>query len=125
MGGATAVLKHANIRETEEIEMRHVFPAFLSAATICAFVAATPVVAQETVTGAPAGTAPATVEGYGSPGDVYVSAPRYGSGYAPEVPPGTPGWAAGAAPGQVAAVPSNPAWQTVPGALASEAAGAP
>lgn len=37
----------------------------LSTAAVCAFVAATPTVAQETVTGAPKGAAPVTVEGYG------------------------------------------------------------
>ena len=37
----------------------------LSTAAFCALVAATPASAQETVTGAPRGTAPATIEGYG------------------------------------------------------------
>jgi hypothetical protein len=33
---------------------------------VCAVVSATPAAAQDTVTGAPAGTAPVTVEGYGN-----------------------------------------------------------
>ena len=53
--------------------------------SICAFLSATPAVAQDTVTGAPAGTAPATVEGYGysagAPGYGYNGAPAYGYGY--------------------------------------------
>jgi hypothetical protein len=38
---------------------------FLSTAALCAFVASTPAFAQATVTGAPKGTAPVTIEGYG------------------------------------------------------------
>lgn len=37
----------------------------LSTAALCAFAAATPASAQATVTGAPKGTAPVTIEGYG------------------------------------------------------------
>jgi len=39
---------------------------FLSTAAVCAVVFAAPAAAQDTVTGAPAGTAPVTVEGYRS-----------------------------------------------------------
>jgi hypothetical protein len=38
----------------------------LSMAAVCAVVSATPAAAQDTVTGAPRGTAPVTVEGYGT-----------------------------------------------------------
>jgi hypothetical protein len=47
--------------------MKRFVLAFLSMATVCAVVSASPAVAQETVTGAPRGTAPVTVEGYGNP----------------------------------------------------------
>jgi hypothetical protein len=46
--------------------MKRLVLTFLSMATVCAVVSATPAAAQETVTGAPAGTAPVTVEGYGN-----------------------------------------------------------
>src|SRR5271165_320315 len=65
--------------------MKCLFPAFLSTAALCAFVAATPAAAQETVAGAPAGTAPVTVEGYNHPqgyGWPWYG-PGYGYGYAP------------------------------------------
>jgi hypothetical protein len=39
---------------------------FLSTAAVCVVVFAAPAAAQDTVTGAPAGTAPVTVEGYGN-----------------------------------------------------------
>lgn len=42
--------------------MKPLFTLFLSTASICAFVSATPVVAQETTTGAPKGEAPITAE---------------------------------------------------------------
>jgi len=45
--------------------MKNALLAALSMAALGAFVSATPASAQETVTGAPAGTAPVTVEGYG------------------------------------------------------------
>ena len=45
--------------------MKRSYIAALSATAICAFAAATPAFAQQTVTGAPKGTAPVTVEGYG------------------------------------------------------------
>lgn len=45
--------------------MKNLLLSTLSTAAFCAFVSAIPAVGQETVTGAPAGTAPATVEGYG------------------------------------------------------------
>lgn len=67
--------------------MKNILTSALSAAAVGAFLAATPAFAQDTVTGAPAGTAPATVEGYGSslpgaPGYGYNGVPAYG--YAPE-----------------------------------------
>ena len=46
--------------------MKRLVLTFLSMAMVCAVVSAAPAVAQETVTGAPAGTAPVTVEGYGN-----------------------------------------------------------
>ena len=47
--------------------MKRLVLTFLSTAAVCAALSAAP--AQDTVMGAPAGTAPATVEGYGnSPG---------------------------------------------------------
>jgi hypothetical protein len=46
--------------------MKRLVLTFLSIAAVCAVVSATPAAAQETVTGAPAGTAPVTVEGYGN-----------------------------------------------------------
>jgi hypothetical protein len=42
--------------------MKPLFALFLSTAAICAFLSATPVVAQETTTGAPKGQAPITAE---------------------------------------------------------------
>lgn len=45
--------------------------AALTATAICGFAAATPAAAQDTVTGAPKGTAPVTTEGYG-PSSVIV-----------------------------------------------------
>jgi hypothetical protein len=53
--------------------MKPLFVAFLSTAAICAFVSATPVVAQETITGAPKGEAPITAEP--------AITPSYGPGY--------------------------------------------
>ena len=46
--------------------MKCLFSTFLSTAAVCAVLSASPAAAQETVTGAPAGTAPVTVEGYGN-----------------------------------------------------------
>lgn len=46
--------------------MKRVVLTFLSAAAVCAALSATPAAAQDTVTGAPVGEAPVTVEGYGS-----------------------------------------------------------
>jgi hypothetical protein len=84
-----------------EFSMKNVLTSALPAAAVCAFLAAAPAFAQDTVTGAPAGTAPATVEGYGyAPGQPgfglngtyeygypnaygYGYAPGYGYGYAP------------------------------------------
>jgi hypothetical protein len=48
--------------------MKHFIVAFLSTAAICAFVSATPVAAQETITGAPQGQTPITAE---PPGPAY------------------------------------------------------
>jgi hypothetical protein len=45
-------------------QMKRLFLTFLSTAAVCTVLSATPVAAQETVTGAPVGTAPVTVEGY-------------------------------------------------------------
>jgi hypothetical protein len=59
--------------------MKRLVLTFLSIAAICA-VSATPAAAQDTVTGAPRGTAPVTVEGYGnSSGSTGPSAPAIGS----------------------------------------------
>ena len=44
--------------------MKRLVLTFLSTAAVCAVLSAKPVAAQDTVTGAPAGTAPVTVEGY-------------------------------------------------------------
>jgi hypothetical protein len=44
--------------------MKTILTSSLSPA-VCTFLAVTPALAQDTVTGAPAGTAPVTVEGYG------------------------------------------------------------
>src|SRR5271167_1180298 len=46
--------------------MKRLVLTFLSTAAVCAVSSATPAAAQDTVTGAPAGTAPVTIEGYGS-----------------------------------------------------------
>ena len=46
--------------------MKRLVLTFLSAAAVCAVVSATPAATQDTVTGAPGGTAPGTVEGYGT-----------------------------------------------------------
>jgi hypothetical protein len=59
--------------------MKRLVLTFLSIAAVCA-VSATPAAAQDTVTGAPRGTAPVTVEGYGnSSGSTGPSAPAIGS----------------------------------------------
>jgi hypothetical protein len=47
--------------------MKRLALTFLSTAAVCAVLSATPAAAQDTVTGAPAGEAPVTVEGYGNP----------------------------------------------------------
>jgi len=46
--------------------MKRLVLTFLSAAAVCAVLSATPAAAQDTVTGAPVGEAPVTVEGYGN-----------------------------------------------------------
>jgi hypothetical protein len=60
--------------------MKRLVLTFLSVAAVCAIISATPAAAQDTVTGAPKGTAPVTVEGYGnSSGSTGPSAPAIGS----------------------------------------------
>ena len=60
--------------------MKRLVLTFLSMAAVCAVVSATPAAAQDTVTGAPRGTAPVTVEGYGnSSGSTGPTAPAIGS----------------------------------------------
>jgi hypothetical protein len=46
--------------------MKRLVLTFLSTAAVYAVLSAAPAAAQDTVTGAPAGTAPVTVEGYGN-----------------------------------------------------------
>ena len=46
--------------------MKRLVLTFLSTAAVCAVVSTTPAAAQDTVTGAPRGTVPVTVEGYGN-----------------------------------------------------------
>ena len=46
--------------------MKRLVLTFLSTAAVCAVLSTTPATAQDTVTGAPPGKAPVTVEGYGS-----------------------------------------------------------
>ena len=46
--------------------MKRLALTFLSTAAVCAVASATPAAAQDTVTGAPRGSAPVTVEGYGN-----------------------------------------------------------
>jgi hypothetical protein len=53
------------IQHIGRIPMKGFLIAALSATTISALTAATPAFAQATVTGAPRGTAPVTIEGYG------------------------------------------------------------
>jgi hypothetical protein len=66
----------------------------ITVATVCAFLAAAPALAQDTVTGAPAGTAPVTVEGYGyGPGQPGFTGyngyqPAYDNGWGPFGPVG-------------------------------------
>ena len=62
--------------------MKRLVLTFVSTAAVCAVVSAAPAGAQNTVTGAPAGTAPVTIEGYGnSPGyNASSSAPAVGVG---------------------------------------------
>jgi hypothetical protein len=80
-----------------EFSMRTVLMTAVSTA-VCAFVAAGPAFAQDTVTGAPAGQAPVTVEGYGymqgqtgqpGIGNDYPAGYGYESGY------GWPGYGPG------------------------------
>jgi hypothetical protein len=46
--------------------MKRLVLTFMSMVAVCAVISATPAAAQDTVTGAPRGTAPVTVEGYGN-----------------------------------------------------------
>ena len=60
--------------------MKRLVLTFLSMAAVCAVVSATPAATQDTVAGAPGGTAPVTVEGYGnSSGSRGPSVPAIGS----------------------------------------------
>ena len=60
--------------------MKRLVLTLVSMAAVCTVVAADPAAAQDTVTGAPAGTAPVTVEAHGnSSGDTGPSAPARGS----------------------------------------------
>jgi hypothetical protein len=60
--------------------MKRLVLTFLTTAAVWAVVSATPAAAQDTVTGAPRGTAPVTVKGYGNPaGSLGPSAPAIGS----------------------------------------------
>ena len=65
--------------------MKRLVLTFLSTAAVCAVLSAKPVAAQDTVTGAPAGTAPVTVEGYenssGPTGAPAVTGPATVEGY--------------------------------------------
>jgi len=63
--------------------MKRLVFTFLSTAAVCAVLSATPAAAQDTVTGAPAGQAPVTVEGYGSgpTGAPFGTAPVTVEGY--------------------------------------------
>ena len=63
--------------------MKRLVLTFPSTAAVCAVLTATPAAAQDTVYGAPAGTAPVTVEGYGnSSGNAGTSAFSGGPVYA-------------------------------------------
>src|ERR1700752_692073 len=72
----------ARLSQAPEInQMKRLVLTFLSTAAVCAVVSTTPAAAQDTVTGAPRGTAPVTVEGYGSSsGSTGPSSPAIGSG---------------------------------------------
>jgi hypothetical protein len=60
--------------------MKRLVLTFLSTAAVCAVVSATPAAAQDSVTGAPRGQTPVTVEGYGnSSGSTGPSAPAIGA----------------------------------------------
>jgi hypothetical protein len=72
-GGKTVV-------STGDNQMKRLVLTFLSTAAVCAVLSATPAAAQETVTGAPRGETPVTVEGYGnSSGYTGPSAPAMGA----------------------------------------------
>ena len=54
--------------------MKRLFLTLLSTAAVCAVLSATPVAAQETITGAPPGEAPVTAEPP-TPGDYHIQLP--------------------------------------------------
>ena len=54
--------------------MKRLFLTLLSTAAVCAVLSATPVAAQETITGAPPGEAPVTAEPP-TPGDYHIQVP--------------------------------------------------
>jgi hypothetical protein len=67
--------------------MKRLVLTFLSTAAVCAVLSATPAAAQDTVTGAPRGQTPVTVEGYGnSSADTSPSGPAIGSMNVPASP---------------------------------------
>jgi hypothetical protein len=67
--------------------MKHFVLTFLSTAAVCAVLSTTPAAAQETITGAPARTAPVTIAGYGdSSGYTVPSASNRGPAYAIQSP---------------------------------------
>ena len=72
--------------------MKRLVLTFVSMAAVCTVVSAAPAAAQDTVTGAPAGTAPVTVEGYenssehADPSAPEIGAAKGGSAYGIVVP---------------------------------------
>ncbi|MGA8446175.1 MAG: hypothetical protein WB766_13420 [Roseiarcus sp.] len=55
--------------------MKRLFLTLLSTGAVCAVLSATPVAAQETITGAPPGQAPVTAEPPPTPGDYHIQMP--------------------------------------------------
>jgi len=55
--------------------MKRLFLTLLSTAAVCAFLSATPIAAQETITGAPPGEAPITAEPPANPGATHIQMP--------------------------------------------------
>jgi hypothetical protein len=67
--------------------MKRLVLTFVSTAAVCSAVLATPVVAQESIMGAPRGETPVTVEGYGnSSGYTSPSASNSGPAFAIQLP---------------------------------------